>query len=71
MGVGHPVVVVEDHDGGHAARGNHEHDGSEVCPWRDIIQKLLIPHTMHESQTLQREMHCPATDKFHFLQKPI
>ena len=37
MGVGHPVVVVEDHDGGHAARGNHEHDGSEVCPWRDII----------------------------------
>ena len=32
VGVGHPVMVVEDHDCGHTARGDHEHDGSEVCP---------------------------------------
>ena len=32
MGVRHPMVIVKDHDGGHAARGHHEHDGGEVCP---------------------------------------
>ena len=25
-----PVVVVEDHDGGHHAAGHHEHDAVEV-----------------------------------------
>lgn len=33
MGVGHPVMVVEDHDGCHTAGGDHEHDGREVGPW--------------------------------------
>ena len=30
MGVRQPVVVVEDHDGGDAAGGYHEHDAGEV-----------------------------------------
>ena len=37
MGVSHPVVIVEDHDGGDAAGGNHEHDGSEVGPCNNEI----------------------------------
>lgn len=28
-----PVVVVEDHDGGHNAAGDHEHDAVEVGSW--------------------------------------
>ena len=27
-----PVVVVEDHDGGHHTAGHHEHDAVEVSP---------------------------------------
>ena len=30
MCVCQPLVVVQDHDGGDAARGHHEHDASEV-----------------------------------------
>ena len=30
MGVRQSVVVVEDHDGGDAAGGDHEHDACEV-----------------------------------------
>ena len=37
MGVCHPVVIVEDHDGGDAAGGDHEHDGSEVGPCNNKI----------------------------------
>ena len=33
MRVGHPVVEVEDHDGGDAAAGHHEHDAVEVGAW--------------------------------------
>ena len=42
VGVRHPVVIVQDHDGRHAARGHHEHDGGEVCPWNEnIVEKNL------------------------------
>ncbi len=30
MGVGLPVVIVENHDGGHHATRHHEHDAVEV-----------------------------------------
>ena len=29
-----PVVIVEDHDGGHHAARHHEHDAVEVGPYR-------------------------------------
>ena len=32
VSVRHPVVIVEDHDGGDAAGGDHEHDCREICP---------------------------------------
>ena len=32
MGVRLPVVVVEDHDGGHHGARHHEHDAVEVGP---------------------------------------
>ena len=37
-----PVVVVEDHDGGDHAAGDHEHDAVEVCPCICIIIKTLL-----------------------------
>ena len=57
VGVRHPVVIVEDHDGRHAARGHHEHDGCEVCPWNDgNVEKICQFPISHASdlQTLQR-----------------
>ena len=39
MGVCQPVVVVEDHDGGHHAGGHHEHDAVEVCTWSEQNKK--------------------------------
>ena len=42
MGVSQPVVVVEDHDCGHAARGDHEHDGGEVCPCQIICNDMQM-----------------------------
>ena len=32
VGVDHPVVIVEDHDGGHNGARHHEHDAVEVGP---------------------------------------
>ena len=55
MSVRHPVVIVEDHDGGHAARGHHEHYGGEVCPWdENIVEKNLSNSQANDLQTLQR-----------------
>ena len=41
MGVCQPVVVVEDHDGGDAAGGDHEHDAGEVGTFK--YQAFMIP----------------------------
>ncbi len=34
MGVGQPVMVIENHDGGHYTARHHEHDAVEVGAWR-------------------------------------
>ena len=36
--VGPPVVVVEDHDGGHHGARHHEHDAVEVGPYQRTIR---------------------------------
>ena len=38
MCVGPPVVVVEDHDGGHHGARHHEHDAVEVGPYQRTIR---------------------------------
>ena len=39
----HPVVIVEDHYGGHHGARHHEHNGIEVCSWEmdNLLIKLL------------------------------
>ena len=32
MGVGQPVVIIEDHDGADHTAGHHDHDAGEVGP---------------------------------------
>ena len=41
VGVDHPVVIVEDHDGGHHAAGDHEHYAVEIRPWNSTIIRPL------------------------------
>ena len=37
-----PVVVVEDHDGGHHTAGHHEHDAVEVGSYKIIIIEIEV-----------------------------
>jgi hypothetical protein len=40
VSVGLPVVIVEDHDGGHHAARHHEHDAVEVGPYTPVPHQL-------------------------------
>ena len=42
MGMGLPVVVVEDHDGGDHAAGHHEHDAVEVGSCGEFLITFCI-----------------------------
>ena len=48
----HPVVVVEDHDGGHHGARHHEHDGVEVGSWQNVL--CQVKHSVCKSWNLSQ-----------------
>ena len=42
MGVCHPMVIVEDKDGGHYAGCDHEHDGVEIGRYKENMHTSNI-----------------------------
>ena len=42
MSVRQAVVIIENHDGGDDAGGDHEHDAVEVCAWRQPMSKMIV-----------------------------
>ena len=58
VGVDQPVVVVEDHDGGHHAGRHHEHDAVEVGPdERGVVgHRQHLPHDGAEEDDGQQQV---------------
>ena len=53
VGVGLPVVVVQDHDGGHHTAGHHEHDAVEVGSQNYHELKCEVEQSKCQSLTYQ------------------